>query len=300
MKIKIILLTCAVTFTLAVNPAAYGQAVLSGSNYTQNFNTISNGLPAGWTVRTNATGTSLGLPATFPTGAKSWGDNAGGFGNCAGTVANSGTNYCGAEPATPVQSSTTNRCLAVRQAGATSSFPGSDPGAAFVFQIANTTGLSNFTFSVDLCLLKSNTAATTWTMDYAVGDAPSSFASLDACGDPGGFGTVTKTCRLGANADNQPANVWIRVVALAASSGGTRDTFGIDNFVLSYAGAATATPVPLYIKSDGQNAVLTWNDASFGLQAASSPSGTFTNVVGATSPFTNALEVPAQFFRLIH
>jgi len=301
MKTEVILLTCAVTLTLAVSPAAHGQVVLSGTNYTQNFNTISNGLPPGWTVRTNATTTSLGLPASFPTGAKSWGDNTGGFGNCAGTVANVGTNYCGVESATPVQSGTTNRCLAVRQAGATSSFPGSDPGAAFVFQIANTIGFSNLTFSVDLSLLRTNSNATTWIIDYAVGDTPAVFTPLGTNSDPGVFGTTNRSFTLKTDADNQTNNVWIRVVALsAATGGGSRETFGIDNFVLSYVGAVTVTPVPLFIQFDGQNAVLIWNDSTFALQATPSLADTFTNVTGATSPFTNALDAPAKFFRLIH
>jgi hypothetical protein len=36
---------------------------------------------------------------------------------------------------------------------------------------------------------------------------------------------------LGTDADNQTNNVWIRVVALSAAiGGGSRETFGIDNF----------------------------------------------------------------------
>ena len=295
MKTKVILLTYVVTLALAVSPTAHGQAVLSGTNYTQNFNTISNGLPPGWSVRTNATATSLGTTAIFNAAQVSWGTQTGQFGNAAGPTNNSLAVASGIEDASH-QGAFTNRCPCIRQTAAFG-----DPGAAFVFQIANTTGFSNFTFSVDLCLLKSNTAATTWTVDYAVGAAPAAFTSLDTCPDPGGFGTVTKTGGLGPNADNQPAAVWIRIAALAAASGGTRDTFGIDNFVLNYAGAATVAPaVPLFIQSDGRNAVLTWNDATFALQAAPAPTGTFTNIEGATTPFTNALDEPAKFFRLIH
>ena len=45
---------------LTVTLPATGQVVLSGTNYTQTFDRLGVGLPAGWSVRTNATATSLG------------------------------------------------------------------------------------------------------------------------------------------------------------------------------------------------------------------------------------------------
>lgn len=86
-------------------------------------------------------------------------------------------------------------------------------------------------------MLHEQTRSTTWTIDYAVGNSPSSFTALGTYPDPGNFGTTTVTYNLGTDADNQTNNVWIRVVALSASTGsGSRDTFGIDNFILNYAG----------------------------------------------------------------
>ena len=127
---------------LVVSAAA--QVTLTGTNYTQNFNTISNGLPPGWSVRTNATATSLGTPAGFNTNAVSWGTQPANLAIAAATISNSGTNFNGTE-STTIQGKCTDRCLAIRQTAAFG-----DPGAAFVFQIANTTGFSNFVFSVDL------------------------------------------------------------------------------------------------------------------------------------------------------
>ena len=51
--------------TLFLGAALFHQSVqaqltLSGTNYTQNFDAISNGLPAGWSVRIDATTNSLG------------------------------------------------------------------------------------------------------------------------------------------------------------------------------------------------------------------------------------------------
>lgn len=270
------------------------QITLTGTNYTQDFNSISNGLPSGWSVWTNATATSLGQPVPFQTANKTWSDTTGEFGNCAAAVSNTGTNFNGTE-STAIQAACTNRALAVRQTAAFG-----DPGAAFVFQIANTTGYSNLTFSVDLCLLRANNNSTTWTIDYAVGNSPSAFTLLGTNADPGNFSVTNRSFTLGTDADNQPDNVWIRIAALNPATGsGNRGTFGIDNFALNYAGA-TAAAIPLSIQSDGKNAVLTWNDPSFSLQAAPTLNGGYTNVDGATSPFTNALDAPAKYFRLIH
>jgi trimeric autotransporter adhesin len=121
--------------------SAEAQLTLTGTNYTQNFNAIRNGLPPGWSVRTNATATGLGLSAAFPTIAKSWADTMGEFGNCAALTNNLGVPAMGAE-SSATQATFTNRVLGVRQ---TQSF--GDPGAAFVVQITNTLGFSNFTFT---------------------------------------------------------------------------------------------------------------------------------------------------------
>jgi len=211
------------------------QVTLTGTNYFQNFDAIASGLPAGWTVRTNASATSLGTAATFNAAAVSWGMATGQFGNQAGTTNNLGAVATGSESST-LQSVFTNRCPAVRQVTNNSaSFPGSDPGAAFVFQIANTKGLSNLTFSVDLNMLSLQGHSTTWTIDYAVGNSPSSFTALSTYSDPGVFGATSVTNKLGADANDQSQNVWIRIAALSASTGsGSRDTFGIDNFSLSW------------------------------------------------------------------
>jgi hypothetical protein len=45
--------------------------------------------------------------------------------------------------------------------------------------------------------------------------------------------------------------------------------------------------------------VLTWTNAAFLLQSAPTVTGTFTNVLGTTSPYTNPISGAQQFFRLI-
>jgi uncharacterized repeat protein (TIGR03803 family) len=58
-------------------------------------------------------------------------------------------------------------------------------------------------------------------------------------------------------------------------------------------------PVQLAIQSLGNAVVLSWADPAFALQAAPSPTGTFITIPGATSPYTNFISGPQQFFRLI-
>jgi hypothetical protein len=57
-------------------------------------------------------------------------------------------------------------------------------------------------------------------------------------------------------------------------------------------------PVPLNISISSATSVLTWTNASFDLQTAPSLSDTFTNIPGATSPYTNPVTDTQRFFRL--
>lgn len=68
-------------------------------------------------------------------------------------------------------------------------------------------------------------------------------------------------------------------------------------FKLTLGGAPN--PIPLSIQKSGNNVVLTWTDTAFTLQAAPNLTGVFTNISGAVSPYTNALNSPQRFFRLI-
>ena len=59
------------------------------------------------------------------------------------------------------------------------------------------------------------------------------------------------------------------------------------------------TPIPLNIQLLSGNAVLSWTNAAFKLQSAPEVTGTFTNIAGAASPYTNPVTGNGQFFRLI-
>jgi hypothetical protein len=272
---------------------ASAQVTLTGTQYTETFNAIGSGLPPGWSVRTNATGTNLGTSATVTLAATSWATATGQFANFASTLSNSGTNFLGTEAVTN-QAACTNRCLGIRQTG---SF--GNPGAAFVLQLQNTLGFADLQLSLDCNLLNVQDKSTVWTIDCGVGSNPGSFTALDTFADPGVFGATTKTVSLGSARDNLDQNVWIRVVARSAATGTNKcDTFGIDNVKLSYRASGTVAPIPLGIESSGGKVVLSWTNSSFALQAAPAAAGTYTNVPGATSPYTNSITGSQAYFRL--
>lgn len=70
-----------------------------------------------------------------------------------------------------------------------------------------------------------------------------------------------------------------------------------DDFVTIKYAAQNPSP-PLEIQRLGNSVVLSWTDAAFGLQSAPTITGTFTNVSGAASPYTNAITGGQRFFRL--
>jgi hypothetical protein len=59
-----------------------------------------------------------------------------------------------------------------------------------------------------------------------------------------------------------------------------------------------AAPNALAISRFADTVVLTWTNAAFALQAAPDASATFTNLPGATSPYTNSIRGPGLLFRL--
>lgn len=97
--------------------------------------------------------------------------------------------------------------------------------------------------------------------------------------------------------NNQPT-LYFRLTVADGTAGngsaiGTTGTDRVDNFLVS----GTSLPL-LNLQLAGTNTIVTWNDSSFALQAAPEMTGTFTNVAGASSPYTNGLDGPARFYRL--
>ncbi len=208
--------------------------VLSGTSYTETFDGLAGGLPTGWSVKTGATGTILGSDATYVATATSWATTAGNFRNAA-----SADGLTSSASAT-TQSGSTDRALAIRQTG---SF--GDPGAAFLLSIQDTLGFENFSLSFKSQMLSVQDRSTTWTIDYRVGNS-GTFSSLGTYPDPGFFGSTTLSFNATQLAawNDQPDPVYFRIAALSTATGttGNRDTFGIDDFSLSFSAIQRAVP----------------------------------------------------------
>lgn len=203
----------------------------AGTSYTQNFDGIGSGLPTGWTVRTGANGTSRGTSASLSAAAISWALTDGNFRNCAAAEA-----PLTSSSSTTVQENSLDRALAVRQTGSYG-----DPGATFELEIANTVDRTAFTLTLKHQMLNVQPRSTTWSVQYST-NGGTSWTTLDTYLDPGAWGSTTGSYSFGSSLNNLASTVLIRVVALTASSGsGNRDTYGIDDFVLSW---MESTPTP--------------------------------------------------------
>lgn len=215
------------------------QIILSGTNYTQNFDGVGAGLPNGFFVRTAASASALGTTATFNTAVSPWSTSAGAFYNFAsfdGLVSNSNT---------ATQNASTDRVMGIRQSGAFAD----GGGAAFTMQLANTTGFTTFNLAFKLQSLDINgVRTTTWLVDYGIGASPTTFtpvATIPATLTTGAgtFANTNVTVNFGNALDNIGQPVWIRIVSLSATTGsGVRPVTGIDDLSLNYISGAPCTP----------------------------------------------------------
>jgi hypothetical protein len=203
---------------------------LSTSPLTLNFDNLSTGLPKGVLVKLLSSSTSLGTDAPFSTTQSSWSNTSSGFKNYA-----SATGLTASSDAT-AQNKSTNRCLGAKQTGAT----GYDPGAAFVFALNNTSGKTNISLSFLLQSLADGVGrTTTWQVDYAIGDNPTTFTPVTTSPSTiitnGAFSSTPVTISFGNALDNQSGKVWIRIATLSATTGsGSRASTGIDDVQFSW------------------------------------------------------------------
>lgn len=200
---------------------------LGTSPYLIDFDNIGTALPSGVSVSTNATATSLGAAAAFINTKSLWNGTSAGFKNFA-----SATGLTSGAASTD-QDNATNRALGVRQTGTVDI--GGDPGAAFIFTLGNTTGKSNLKMDFNLQSLDATiTRTTTWTVDYALGESPTTFMPASAAGTltTGGstFSNNAISVTLPAAVNNQSQKVWIRVITTTQTTGnGSRPTTAIDD-----------------------------------------------------------------------
>ncbi|MBK8952455.1 MAG: hypothetical protein IPM85_09380 [Chitinophagaceae bacterium] len=199
-------------------PATLGLP-LTTSPYAQNFNGIAAGMPQGIFAKIGATVSSLGTGDMPQYGSglgtpTAWNQTSAGLKNFASATGLSATSDATA------QNASTDRALGIRQ----TSSAGYDPGSAYVFLLDNTTGKTNFQMSFLLQSLDNTIGRTTaWTVDYGIGDSPSSFTAVAS--SPASlttsptFGSTNVTVNFGAALNNQSQKVWIRIVTLSATTG---------------------------------------------------------------------------------
>ena len=232
---------------------SFGQITLNSSPFIENFNSLASGLPSGVTVKTAATATTFGTDGPFNVNLSAWNVASSGFRNSASATGLTATSDLAAQDAA------SNRALAVRQTG---SF--GDPGASFVFQIANTNNRTAFNLNFKLQSLDNASPRNTiWIVEYAFGDTPTSFINSNATGvlTSGGsaFSNNTISVNFGNALDNIASKVWIRISTLAATTGsGNRPTTGIDDFNLAWTTAGGGPDVTAPIV----NAFLPVDDAT--------------------------------------
>jgi hypothetical protein len=244
---KALLLIAAAAVTMNVN----AQLNITASPYTQNFNSIGTGLPTGWSTYSLATASSVGTIKSFGT-STDYGRYADTL-NCPSDVNGGGfKNFPSANLATAAmtcaeQKLVTDRAMGVKQVSQTNATnPNLEPGAAFVLKLAKTSGGTGFNLSFKLQSLDYTAPrVTTWVVDYFVGNT---LGATDVFTPATATGTMTTgnltfsnnpiTVNFGTALDNKASNVWIRIVALTASTGsGSRAVTAIDDVNLTWTGS---------------------------------------------------------------
>jgi hypothetical protein len=257
--------------------ALQAQVTLTGTSYTQNFDGIGTGYPTGWSVKTGATATSLGIDTALNVTKTKWTNSTRGVYNYASADGLTATDTL---PAT--QDASTDRALGIRQTGSWA-----PQGASFVVQIANTTDMNSFNLSFKLQSLDaSSPRIASWKVQYATGAAPTSFTDLattPATLTTGGsnWANTTVTASFGAFLDNLAGPVWIRIVSLDLTSGsGNRPTSAIDDVNLTWSnGAATTVAAPTFTPAAGTY----YNSVNVSL-STSTPSAEIRYTTNGTDP----------------
>jgi len=112
---------------------------------------------------------------------------------------------------------------------------------------------------------------------------------------------------LWTNRYNGSATGWAEAKAIAVDSSGNVFVTGSsaasasglppDYVTIKYS-SSIPPPVRLDFQLLSNQLVLSWTNVGFSLQSAPAITNTFTNISGATSPYTNVMTEPQQFYRL--
>lgn len=220
------------------------QLVLSGTEYVQSFDSLTMGLPPGWSVDTNAKAKTLGGAASgvwIPGTTTRWSNVAGSFKN----VASANNFLYWAQATNAAQAAATDRALAVRQ---TAGF--GDPGASFGLLLAHTYKLSDLGIEFRLQSLDSPNGSklTNWELQYGFGLKPDTFYSVAGVAISSGgnrYSNTKYTFSFGKLLDDIRAPLRIRLVSLSATGGsGSRTMTALDDVRLFWVGIPHTAPNP--------------------------------------------------------
>jgi hypothetical protein len=210
---------------------------------------------------------------------ESWGNRTGAFKNFASATGLS------TSASTTDQNASINRSLGIRQSDGIG-----DPGAAFVLKLANTTAFENFVLTFQLQSLWENIAReTTWSVDYGIGESPTSFTSIPAVPTPlttGGntFSNQTVTVSLPAALNNIDQPVYIRIVTYSATTGsGSRASTGIDDVQLAFDQVIGTDPTIL-LNTTARNGFVTSEGTSSSEKTYTIRGENLTTGINITSP----------------
>ncbi len=154
--------------------------------------------------------------------------------------------------------------------------------------VGNAEGTTNTTAQFPLDLELGTNYLVVTRFDPATGTNSTLWINPTSEGSPSAVATNVSTNPLQPNP--------IDVVAYAFRQATGEGVLSVDNLVV---GRSFAAVVPvLTISQIGNDTVVSWDNSVLPLQAASLVSGVYTNVPGATSPYTNAATDPEKYFRL--
>jgi len=215
---------------LLTAPSLKSQVIIS-SNYSQNFDSLGSGIPAGWQTYSQVSSNSLGSVLTFTNtnpalAINSWSNTTGAFKNLASSTGLAQTSNVASQQAS------LDRALGIRTTGTFGDTATNFSSINFNF---STVGIEVTGLSLDAMVLATEGRTKLWDLQYGIGTSPTSWTTLASFSSGPDWITQSysfTTNNFGSLLDNQ-ANIWFRFSSTTPSTGsGSRPTVAIDNFAL--------------------------------------------------------------------